>query len=641
MPNAGYYAQRIGQSPKKVQYSHPGWDKGKNSFSEDNETRDDEFYDSKNIEIVGRSSIQMPRRGSELFAQISGGTSFNGWGIYKNPKTSDNYLIVQVSGKVYKVSTSGQVTEIDVSKSWDTSAKMRGVLLRENFYFGNAVDFMSKTDGSTITQWNSVTAIENVLASVTSAATDDTLYEYCVTAVTANGETEFDNAEVTSDFAPSTLGASDYIDITFNRKTDVEVTGYNIYKAVNGRTLLLLDYIDQPTSGATVTYRDDGTVAQSLIYEAPTFNTTGGVKGNIYAKYANTLFVAGNLQEPDAVFYGGTGDKFESFSPSDNGGWFKPGRGDGERVTAMIGFDDFLFIFKESSIWKFVFDSSSGAPTLTAVIPQYGTNSPDTVWRMEKDVVFLGSDGRYRVLGYEPTQLNVIRTADISNRIQPDLDTLPKTNLDDFHAAFYEQKYIVCNQTVAYPYDRRYTAFLGEWTAYNYDKFIVWDKGTGKELLFGAESGTGKIKQLLVDNEFEDEGESIESYIRFKRLDGDVDFIKYWDHTKWVLKNAKGNVSVLTFKDGSTLQDATTTNYDSGGGVFDGMFGEFMWGDGDPLGSVADQLQLLEKRLEFEAYSIYHLISISGSNDNNLRIQRMSGMFEYEDIDYKRDETLI
>lgn len=638
MPNAGFYAQRIGGAPKRVNWRHEGWRYGQNSFAEDNEIRNSEFYSGRNIELIGRSSVRLGRRGHREFADIVGGTSFNGWGVYKDPKTGANELIVQHTGRVYSISTGGVVTEIDNTKTWDTTAKMRGVLLRESFYFGNAVDYMAKTDGDTITRWNAVTAPTGLTMAVTNVEANDTIYEYAVTAVTENGETEI--SSIVDDYAPRTLDASNYIDLEWTRSTDADVVGYNIYKAVNGRTLLLLTFIDQQTSGATMTYQDDGVETQSLIYESPSFNTTGGVKGNIFGKYANTLFVSGNLQEPDTVFYGGTGSKFESFAPSDNGGWIKPGRGDGEKVTAMIGFEDFLFMFKETSIWKFVF-GSDGNPTLVAVIPQYGTSSPDSVWRMEKDVIFHGSDGRYRILGYEPTQLNVIRTADISNRIQPDLDSLDQTSPENFFAAFFEQKYIVCNGTVAYPYDRRYTGFLGEWTNFNFDRFIIWDRGTGQDKLYAARSGSSEIDQLLVNNTFDDNGDTIDASIRFKRIDGDSDFVKYFMETRFKLKLPRGQIRFITYEDGASVVDDTSLSFSSGGGIGEFMFDEGMFDEGIEISSVPDAVQYVTLELEFEAKSYYHQLSIAANEYNHALIQTMSGSYELEDGDYRDEDELV
>ena len=65
--NIGLYQQRLGGQPLVKTWKFDGWKKGKNNYAEDNEIRDDEFYEGTNIEIVGKSSIQMPRRGSTDF----------------------------------------------------------------------------------------------------------------------------------------------------------------------------------------------------------------------------------------------------------------------------------------------------------------------------------------------------------------------------------------------------------------------------------------------------------------------------------------------------------------------------------------------------------------------------------------------
>lgn len=636
---AGYYSQWTGAQPGLKKWKYDGWAKGQNSYSHDNETRDDEWVRGVNVELVNRSTIRMGRRGHRSFAEILGAENFNGWGVYKNPKTGSNYMLAQVDGRLYKISTAGVVQEIDNTKTWDTSAKMRGVLLREWFYFGNGVDYMAKTDGSSIVRWNSVTAPTGV--SLTKAGTgSEWLYEYAVAVVTDVGETEI--STVVQDFHAATLDNTNYFTVTWNRKTDANVRGYNIYKAIKGSTITMLTFVDQQSSGATMSFADKGVLQRSLLFEAPSYNTTGGVKGNLFAKYYNTLFIAGNLEEPDTVFYGGTGDNWESFSPSDNGGWVKPGRGDGERVTQMIGFEDFLFIFKENSVWKFIF-ASDGGPQLTAVIPQYGTSSPDTVWRMEKDIVFMGSDGRYRVMGYEPNQLNVIRTTDISNRIQPDLDAMNKTNLDNLSGFFFEQKFAVCDRNVAYPYDRRYLGFLGQWTNYHFERFLVWDQGTGAPRLFGAEQGTGKIKQLLVDNTWDDDGTSIACSFRPKTVDGGEDtMIKTYFDLTYKVRSPIGLLTFNIYSNNELIESDPHVFGQADQGFESYMWDEPMWDEGLTQTIVTQSVELVKKDLEtLEEYSIYPEIIVNANVYNHVFVQTISGKFELEDSDHERDEVLL
>jgi hypothetical protein len=635
----GLYNQRVGGAPSRTPWKYDGWARGQNSFAEDNEIRPDEFSEGINCEIIGKSSISLPRRGCQTFATKTGATNFNGWGIYKDPKTSVNLLVTMWDGHLYSINTAGTVTEIDGTKTWDTAAKMRGIQVREWFYFGNDDDYLAKTDGSVVTRWALVTAPVGLGLSHSTGAGTDYLYAYVVTAITGSGET--DSSTEQSINAGLLKDTAEEITLSWTKKADASVTGYNVYKAVNGTTLTLVTFIPQISGAGPVTFIDDGVLTQSLVHEAPTYNSTGGVKGNIYGRYADTIFISGNSTEPDIVFYGGTGTNWENFSAAYNGGWIKVGRGDGERVTSMIGFEDFMFIFKENSIWKFIF-ASDGGPQLIAVIPQYGTNSPDSVWRFEKDIMFFGTDGRFRIVGYEPSQLNVIRTTDISNRIQPDLDALDKSAMDNFFGVTFDQKYILCNQENAYAYDRRYIGFCGTWTNYNYDRFITWDKGTGTKLLFGAETGTGKIKQLLVDNTYDDDGTNISASFSPKRIDGGDDtYVKWYEYYKIKVKNPRGLIDISTFKDGENLIDSVSIDFDIGGGIDELMWDEMMWDEGVSITTVADQIQIITKELYAEAYSIYPKISLFGNATNHVILQTMNGLYQTEDPDYLRDDRRI
>lgn len=634
----GLYNQRIGSAPKARPWSLPGWDKGANNYAEDNEIKDNEFYRAENIEMVGKSSVRMPRRGCREFATITGATKFNGWGIYKNPNTDDNFVLAMFNGHLYKITTSGVVTEIDDGITWDEDAKMRGILLRNFFYFGNGIDKMSKTDGDTVTQWDEITAVAGLSVSHSTGAGDTYLYAYTVTAIT-EGETE--SAAEESVFAGELADGTEEITIEWTRKTDTNIKGYNIYRAINGSTLTLLTFVQQQPSGATMSFIDDGTIESSYTAEAPTFNTTGGVIGSLFAKYANSLFVSGNSEEKDVVFHGGTGSNWESFSPDVNGGWIIPGRGDGDETTAMIGFEDFLMIFKNNSIWKFYF-GSDGGPVLVSVIPQYGTSSPDTVARFEKDIMFLGTDNELRLVGYEPNQLNVIRATSISNRVQPRIDSWDKSTVANFFGVYWESKYILCNGSEAIPYDRRYIGFLDKWTNYNYDGFLVWDKASGQQLLFGASGADGKIYQLLVNNTYDDDGTNIPCSFRVKRIDGGSDTVlKTFYFYKIKLKNPSGKISLTTYKDGNTEVDTTNVDFSLGGGIDEYMFDEPMFDESVSVETISDALQIIKKELYLEAYSIYPQITISGSQSNHCIVQTMSGVLEVEDYDYDRDEIIV
>lgn len=635
----GFYAQRIGDSPSKIRWKFIGWQRGQNSYADDNEIRDTEYYNGINVELVGKGSVRLPRRGCRLFAKIENATKFNGWGVYTEAVSGNSYLIVMANGRLYKITASGEVSEIDNTQTWNENARMRGVQMRNWFYFGSKENYLSKTNGTTVVRWQPITKVSNLSLSL-SGSGNEVLYSYTVTAVTATGETEY--CTPVSSFGPYKLDNNNYFSLTWTRKTDSNVVGYNIYKSTRGTAHYLLTYLDQKPSGATMTFYDKGIEkSTSLLYEAPSYNTTAGVSGDIVGKYANTLFVAGVRNEPDTVFYTGTGDGYESFSPDKNGGWVKPGRGDGEQVTGLIGFDDFLFIFKENSIWRFTF-GSDGAPTLAAAIPEYGTSSTDSIRRLEKDIMFYGSDNRIRTLGYAPTQLNVIYTTDISNRVQNKIDLWQEPNLQNIHAITYEQKYILCNRSEAIAYDRRYLGFLGVWSNYKYDAFLIWDANTGKQKCYGFEKDTGEIHQILCDYVYDDNGKMIEAVFQPKTIDGgEYETLKYFRNYHVRVKNALGRIRIDTYID-NTLYASDVYDY---GGVSDYTFEAFAWDEAyweetNSIVILTYKEDIITKNIYDEAYKLSCVFTVQGNANNIVTIQEMAGFADFEDYDYMKNSLI-
>jgi hypothetical protein len=100
-------------------------------------------------------------------------------------------------------------------------------------------------------------------------------------------------------------------------------------------------------------------------------------------------------------------------------------------------------------------------------------------------------------------------------------------------------------------------------------------------------------------------------------------------------------MSLYLYKDGSTLVNTRSVTFDTGGGIGEYMFDEAMFDESIAIDSVPDAIFLLKKLLEFEAYSIYPQIEVTGNEFNHCLVQTMAGTFEVEDYDYERDETII
>jgi hypothetical protein len=636
----GLYNQRIGNIPKGGSFDYKGWSKGQNSFSEPNEIRDDEIAKGRNIMIVGKGSIQMPMNGSELLTSTVA-SNCNGAFIFKDKTSGTETPLFFFDGRLYKY-VSNSLVEIDNTKSWTPNLKMGGIMFRDQFYFCNGTDSLCKTDLSTITEFTEISDPTTINVSYTGSLQEAT-YRFAVSVVTATGET----ASVASSeyLGAFELNSSEKFTISTPRNSNSAVKGYNFYVSKNGSRFNFLIYVPQPPSGdPSVSY--EGQYLASSIYTAPDYNTTGGVKGKLFATFKDTLFVAGVDDLPDYIFYTGTGNNYESFSPDTNGGWARVGEGDGTRVNQIKGFDVYLLIIKENSIYKFDFLENGGS-NVTIVEPLYGSPYSYSVEKFEKDLIMASNDNRIRTLGYEPNLLNVIRTTDISNRVQPILD-----NEFDFSVpqnvigVYYKQKYILCDGNIAVCYDRQYTGFHGEaWENWDYSAFLIWKTG-GKELLLGAKND-GTINKLLVDGVYTNNGQPIVATFRPKTVDGgEQGLIKFFKFYKLKIKNFSGTMNLSTWYDGITVPDSTSLSVVGSGGISAFMWGEPMWGEVkvvqmssnfETLGNTI----LVVKELCQEAHYLVFEVTVNGNEDNHLVLQGAVGVFDYGDVDYLENENIL
>lgn len=636
----GYEAQRIGDLPKGGAFEYDSFDKGLNVFANHNEIRENEFYEGKNIMIVGKGSIQMPRFGSVLLTQKIGATVCNGGGIFRDKTTAPptETPLFMFDGRLYKY-VGGELKEIDSSKTWDKNAKIQGVMFHDWFYFGNGIDPLSKVNLNTVIQFVEISKPASVSTQYTGSG-NEYLYRYAMSVVTDYGESEATEGE--EKWGARQLDASNYFTVSCPRKTESQVIGYNVYRSINGSRLQFVSFVPQPQSGDP-SFKDVG-YNSSLTYEAPVFNTTGGVKGKFMAVYKDTLFVAGVSRYPDILFFTGTGESYESFSPDSNGGWLRVAYGDGQRITAIRNFDIYLLIIKENKIFKFDF-SSSGAPSLDTAEALYGSPYPYSVDKFEKDLIMLSSDNRIRTLGYEPNLMNVIRTNDISNRVQPLIESnLDLSNPDKVIGIYYKQKYILCDGNNAIAYDRQYVGYHGLWTNYKFAYFLIWNT-QGEEILLGLRDN-GEVLKLLVNGVYEDNGDNIPASFRPRTINGKQDtLVKFFRYYKTKLKEFNGSFKLQTYIDGLTLEDERTITVSSSGGIATINFGERQFGDGSffeyEMSHALGTTKIITKEIYKEGYYFHPRFEVVGNNTNHIVIQLIMGVYDYEDIDYHKQEEII
>jgi len=602
-----------------------GFNLGVNNFALATELKGNELAQGTNIELYGKRSVR-PRRGGENLGGLLGGSSVDGLFQYKEGAINQ---ILGISGGTLKKYNSSTLAWDSISGgSFTSGRRTRGVKLRSNLYFGNGVDDFKRYDGTNVSSFTAVAAPTG-LAVAPQGAAGTTNYEYTVTAVTDKGESlPATNVAITTGNA--TLSASNKNRITFNRRTETQVIGYNIYgRKTTGLGVTLMVFIDQASSGATMTYDDDGTV-DPQIWLPPDGDSTDGPVLTMWEQLRGSLVGAGDPNQPHRLLFSGTGDRYESFSPAHNGGWVDVRPGDNDKgINGLAPFESKIIVAKERSIHNFQFSPTTGDPVIQELITYVGCGAIGSMIVMENDVAFIDSERKLRVLGYEPNFSSAIRTSTLSEgRDQALFDDIDANYIGNCEAIYFKGRYILTytpsgstvNQKII-TYDRKYLSFLGTWEGADchVKSWLVWDGKDNKQRLYAGSSDTGRVFEFDVEGILTNhDGTAISSVIRTRNEDlGNSGQSKLW---KWVdlrFFRVSGTVVLKTILNGSTTLDEKSFSSKTSTGWGIKKWGTEMWGV--PTG-IAASASDLDKTYRKEIYEIANSqqfeISKSGAEDD-------------------------
>lgn len=597
-----------------------GFNLGVNNFALATELKGNELAQAVNAELYGKRSIR-PRRGGVQLGTVVGGSSIDNLSQYKEGATNE---ILALSGGTLKKYNSGTGAWDAISGGTFTSGRRtRSVKMRGYAYFGNGLDNFSRYNGTTVSQFSAVAAPTGFGVAQQGAA-GTTRYVYTVTTVTGKGES-LPLTEVAIINGNATLSPSNFNRITFTRRTETEVVGYNVYgRKESGLGVTLLKFIDQPTSGATVTFDDDGTITQS-IWLPPDGDSTDGPVLTMWEQLRGSLVGAGDPTQQHRLFFSGTGEHYESFSPAYNGGWVDVRPGDNDLgINGLAPFESRIVVAKQKSIHAFSFSATTGDAIIQELITYVGCGAIGSMIVMENDVAFIDSERRLRVLGYEPNFSSAIRTSSLSEgRVQNLFDDINPNYLENCEAVYHNGRYLLAytpqGETVnkkIIPYDRKYLAFLGVWTGADchVKSWLVWD-GIGKEqLLYAGSSDTGAVYEVNVEGELANhDGSAIPTLIRTRNEDlGNIGQQKLWKWADFRFFRTQGTIKIKTILDGSTVLDEVPFTSISGTGFGVAQWGTVQWGVSTGIGSTVSDL---DKPLRKEIYEIANSLTFEVSKE--------------------------
>lgn len=589
-------------------WAFDGFNLGANTFALATELKGNELAEMLNVELYGKRAIR-PRRGGTPLGNGVGGTRIDGLFQYKEGTTND--LLALSGGALKKYNSSTDVFDTITGGSFTADLRTRSTKMRSNLYLGNGTDDFARYNGTIVSTFTAVAA-PSALAVVPQGTTGTTAYEYTVTTVTEKGDSlPCTNVAITT--GNEVLDTTNYNRITFNRKTESQVIGYNIYgRRTTGNGVTLMKYIDQPSSG-NLTWDDKGTVTPQ-VWLPPDGDSTDGQKLSMWEQLRGSLVGAGDPTQQHTFFWTGTGDKYESFSPAHNGGWVQVRQGDNDAgVNGMAPFESKIIIFKEQSIHQFYFSPTTGDALLQELITYTGCGAPGSVVVMENDIAFMDSERKLRILGYEPNFTTSIRTTSLSEgRVQSIFDTIDTVHMKNSEAVYFKGQYLLAVTTqgatqndMIIPYDRRYLAFLGKWTGTNAHVrcWLPWDGYDGQRRLFAGSSLDDTVFQFDVEGELTDyDASGVQARVKTRSEDlGNSGQSKLY---KWVdlrLYRIQGLLRLGTILNGQTALDTRSfsSKARSGWGVI--RWGKQKWGTST---GVAASASTIDKTYRKEIYEI-------------------------------------
>lgn len=597
-----------GQNLPERTWKFDGFNLGVDNFSLATEIAGNALTQLTNGELYGKRSIR-PRRGSTRLGSSLGGDQIDGLFQFKEGESNE---ILGLSGGQLKKYNSSLESWSDVTDgTFTTLLRTRGVKMRGALYLGNGTDQFAKYAGSNVLFFTAVAAPTGLTVTPV-GTTGSTHYEYTLTTVTAKGQSlPADNVSI--DNGNAVLDSTNKNDVEFTRRTEDEVIGYNVFgRSTSGNGVTLMKFIEQPTSGTTITFTDDGTI-DPTIWLPPDGDSTDGPSVTMWEQLRGSLVGAGDPDQPHRLVFSGTGDSYESFSPAQNGGWVDVRPGDNDiGINGLAPFETKIIVAKQRSIHQFLFDPSTGDATIQELITYTGCGAPGSMVVMENDVAFVDSELKFRILGYEPNFQASIRTTSLSdgrvNGLFADIDPNYMMNME---AAYHGGRYYLAATTrgsthndMVLVYDRRYLAFLGRWSGEdcNVRCWVIWDGKDRQQRLYAGSSTSGYVYEFAVEGELTNhDGSAVETTIRTRNEDlTNSGQQKLW---KWVdlrLFQIIGSLEIKTILNGATTLDTKSfsNNTSTGWGV--AKWGTTKWGIATGPGASATDIDNTYRKEIFE-----------------------------------------
>lgn len=231
---------------------------------------------------------------------------------------------------------------------------------------------------------------------------------------------------------------------------------------------------------------------------------------------------------------------------------------DGEPITLLFEFQDYLIIGKTNSLWSMTFDETN-KPVIQLITRAAGCVSPKSAAAVGNDVYLLSEAGPIS-LGNEKNYATGLRTNVLSERIQQFIDMITPSARSKAVAAYHDHMYIL-----GVPYNGSTTINAVLMLDTRFGGWSLWDTINSKFLLshidsnnvrhlYFVQEGSTTISEIVAGYYY-DRYEGINAYWKSKAVDaGMLDITKRWTYLTLFMRNVGSTAKCTISTELETLE---------------------------------------------------------------------------------------
>ena len=418
---------------------------GSNTLYSETRIKQNEAVESVNL-MLTEDGVWSKRWGTAPYGGVTFTHNIDGFTEFRKSDGSGE-LIVVADGKLWGVNPiAGSKTEIS-GATFTIGYPCSFAQLGGYLYICNGEDPLARYNGSSLDVYSELSTpvwADTPITRGGGLSSGSYTYYYRVSAVNAIGETLANTASSISVNKQRDDWTGDTEKVTLNWSAVSGALQYIVYMSDTAGYEVMLAQV------TTNSYVDNGDDIPNNYIEPPTDNTTGGPKFASIAVSGNRLWGTKDKNNPQKVYWSGTGVNLGNFSPAYDGGWVNLEKGGRNEAVAVVDYQGEAHVFCKTSegrgsIWKVSLTSTTIAtdtiivPVPTKLITAKGTPATRSPVHVENDVYFINNVGVH-VLGDEVGVLNRLRTNEISAKIRPFMTSTNKANLHKACSYYFEGK---------------------------------------------------------------------------------------------------------------------------------------------------------------------------------------------------------